>query len=762
MLYVLHSSKYFLITGFLSLVCLFVSYSVYSQEKGTVHGVVKDGDTGETLIGVNVIVDSTTGVSTDVNGFYSLSLPRGKYQLAFRYIGYETLKRNITVVASRDLEINISLKAEAVALQTVVVSAGKFKQKLSDVTVSMEIIKPGFIENTNTVNIENVLTKMPGIDVLGDQPSIRGGSGYSYGAGSRVLVLVDDLPILTADVGEVKWNFLPVENIEQIEILKGASSALYGSSALNGVINIRTAWPEIKPETKAVLFSGLYIKPKRKEMAWWWKSAPVFGGASFSDSRKAGRFDIVSGINLYSNPGYREESYEKRARANVKLRYRPKNTEALSCGLSTNIQWQESSDFFIWQDADSGAFLQNPAGITPTRGFRFNADPWINFYDKGDGKHSLHTRFYHVDNRFDDNPDKDNGSDMYYGEYRYHKTFRQKLNLTIGMMGLYGVTNANLYGDHTNSNLALFSQLDYNFLKRFSASLGLRWETYTLDNSDRQSAPVMRAGLNFQAASYTFLRASFGQGFRYPSIAEKYTATSLGSLNIFPNPSLEPETGWSAELGVKQGFRAGKWKGFVDLAAFRTEYQNMIEYTFGIWLQDSTQIPTLDDLGFKSLNVGHARITGVELDVSGTGAFGKSTVTFFAGYTYMNPIDLSTDTLEDNILKYRYRHSLKGDFEITYGRMSLGANFIYNSFMERIDKAFEETILGQEIFPGLKDYREKNNKGHFVLNLRTSYQFPKLFKLSILVNNLLNEEYMGRPGDIQPPFNIVLQCVMKI
>ena len=740
----------------------FVSFSALSQNSGTVFGIVKDASTGETLIGVNVIVDSTTGVSTDVNGKYSIELVAGSHRIAFRYIGYQSVQKTVNVVSGKETEINITMIPGAVDLKTVVVSAGKFEQRLSDVTVSMEIIKPDFIENRNTINIEGVVSKMPGVDVLGDQPSIRGGSGYSYGAGSRVLVLVDDLPILTADVGEVKWNFLPVENIERIEILKGASSALYGSSALNGVINILTAWPDIEPETKVTAFGGIYMKPKRKELAWWWNSLPFFSGASFSDSRKLGQVDLVTGVNLFADEGYREENYERRARANMKFRYRPEKVKGFSCGLNTNIQWQKSSDFFIWQNSDSGAFLQNPAGITPTRGFRFNADPWVDYYDRNEGRHSLHTRFYHVDNRFAENPDKDNGSDMYYGEYKYHKAFKNRLNWTIGMMGLFGVINANLYGDHTNSNFALFTQLDYSFLKRVSASLGLRWESYTLDNTDKESAPVMRAGLNWQVLDYTFLRASFGQGYRYPSIAEKYTATSLGSLNIFPNPALKPESGWSAELGVKQGFKFGNWKGYADLAAFWTEYKDMIEYTFGIWLEDSTQIPTLDDLGFKSLNVGYARINGVELDITGTGTFGKYPVTFFAGYTYMNPIDLSSDTLENNILKYRYRHSVKGDIQVNIRKMAFGLNFLYNSFMERIDEAFEEKILGQEIFPGLKDYRGKNDKGHFVLNLRMSYKILKILKLSLIFNNILNEEYMGRPGDIQPPANFTLQCVVRI
>jgi hypothetical protein len=79
--------------------------------------------------------------------------------------------------------------------------------------------------------------------VTGDgQASIRGGSGWSYGAGSRVLVLYDDLPLLSAEGADAKWALIPMENIESMEVIKGAASSIYGSGALNGVINFRTGY----------------------------------------------------------------------------------------------------------------------------------------------------------------------------------------------------------------------------------------------------------------------------------------------------------------------------------------------------------------------------------------------------------------------------------------------------------------------------------------------------------------------------------------
>ena len=154
------------------------------------------------------------------------------------------------------MTINIVMEEKATELGTVVVSAGKFEQKIEDVTVSMEVIMPSMDENKATTNISTVLNQTPGVMIIDTEPQIRGGSGYSFGAGSRVMIMVDDLPILSGDAGRPAWSFLPVENLEQIEIIKGASSVLYGSTALSGVINIRTAYPKDKPLTKINVHSG--------------------------------------------------------------------------------------------------------------------------------------------------------------------------------------------------------------------------------------------------------------------------------------------------------------------------------------------------------------------------------------------------------------------------------------------------------------------------------------------------------------------------
>jgi len=223
----------------------------------TVSGIITSSS-NEPLPGAISIADDSIAATADTDGRYLLRLSPGKHRLQFRMLSFKTEAKELTLNQSDNIILNISLKSDEQMLGIVVITASKFEQQLEDVTVSMEVLKPKIIESRNTVALDEAVDYIPGVLVIDGQANIRGGSGWSYGAGSRVQIMVDDLPQLTADAGDAKWNFLPVENLEQIEVIKGASSVLFGSSALNGVMNIRTGFPRDTPMTKVTMYGGVY------------------------------------------------------------------------------------------------------------------------------------------------------------------------------------------------------------------------------------------------------------------------------------------------------------------------------------------------------------------------------------------------------------------------------------------------------------------------------------------------------------------------
>ena len=312
------------------LIFLLGSFFVASGEANSalIHGKVVDCETNETLVGATIIYGSNQGTISDQNGEYSLTLKPGKWKIAFTYMGYQPELKTVSLFEGDTLLLDIALSPTTNEIDNIVVSANKVEQKLSELTVSMTLIKPYFLNNNHITDAEELLNKTPGIEVLDGQASIRGGSGFSYGAGSRVMALIDGLPVISPDAGNIKWSFLPLENLSQIEIIKGASSVLYGSSALNGVINFRTADAEKEPSTKFFVETGFFDNPARKEWKWW-DTPRVFTNASLSHLRKIGNTDFGIAGSLVFDNGYRKLNDEKLGRFSIRLKHKSQKIEGL-------------------------------------------------------------------------------------------------------------------------------------------------------------------------------------------------------------------------------------------------------------------------------------------------------------------------------------------------------------------------------------------------------------------------------------------------
>lgn len=748
----------------LIILLLFGWETVFAQQPGVLMGLVRDVATKEALPGVNVVINNVSGTVTGIDGKYTINIPDSSFKVDFRFVGYSSQTKNLKLKPGEVRILNIDLALESTLLNTVVVSAGKFEQKLEEVTVSMEVIKPTFIENTNATSIDVAMEQVPSVAIIDGQANIRGGSGYSYGAGSRVLLLVDDLPMLAADAGDVKWSFLPVENIEQIEVIKGASSALFGSAAMNGVINVRTSYPTSKPETNINWFTGWYGDCKREELQWWGDSRQQFRGLSFSHRQQIQRFDLVLGGNVYDDEGYRQGETEQRYRLNANTRYRFKK-EGLYAGVNANVMFTEGGLFLLWENDSSGAYIpkggieDSTTTISLYETTRTSIDPYFTYIGKKGSSHKLKTRYYNTNNK--NNTNQQAKASMYYAEYQYQKKFDDFLTLTGGIVEMYSEVKSELYNDHTANNFALFAQTDLN-IWRINLSLGGRIESNAIDNGDKETIPVFRSGISFNLFEHTNIRASYGEGYRYPTIAERYVQTQVGNIVIYPNDSVQSETGWTAEIGIKQGFRLGGFEGYLDLAYFWSEYQDMMEFTFGRY---GPPTPPMFGFGFQSVNIGNTQITGFDIGLAGGGSIGRVPVSMFCGYTYIDPIQLDFDAAKDtlknsanyNILKYRYKHLFKGDIEVNPGKFMLGFSARYNSFMENIDAVFESDAT----LPGVKHYREIHDYGDWVFDARFGYRITTQFKLSMIIKNVFNHEYMGRPADMQPPINYALQLQMK-
>ncbi len=117
---------------------------------------------------------------------------------------------------------------------------------------------------------------------------------------------------------------------------------------------------------------------------------------------------------------------------------------------------------------------------------------------------------------------------------------------------------------------------------------------------------------------------------------------------------------------------------------------------------------------------------------------------------------------DPSILKYRYQHIAKIDAELLFKDYIIGTSVRYNDFMRNIDKIFTDEWLNEELIPGINDAREKFKNGDLIFDIRLGYNLDKNSKISLIINNLFNREYMSRPADMKPPRTMALQLSVKI
>ena len=814
----------------------------FSQPTGVLKGKITSSGNNEPLSNatIRVLSNAAKGTVSDPDGIFSLVLDSGYHRLVCNYIGLLPDTFTVHITTNQITEKNIHLESASEMLSTVVISSGKFDQNLNELTVSMEVLKPNLIHNKNTTSIETALEQVPGLTIIDNDPQIRGGSGFTFGVGSRVAILQDGLPLLSGDAGRPEWNYIPVENISQIEIIKGTSSVLYGSSAINGVINIRTAYPTSTPKTVIDYSVGGYSSPAQPAQNWYNGALPGFMNLNFLHSEIIHKnIDLVIGGNLNLDQGYigpspamgglpqdlkttlllpdtvsglsNKDMLKERARLNFNLRYRSKKITGLNYGINGNGMLNKTNMALAWLNDSSGLYRSYPGAVLLENQTFFNLDPFIK-YDAGNGvTHSLETRIFHTSDIITGNrltgdtvsganrspgdtvSNQSTHSTVYYAEYQLQKKYPDLgATFTGGVVGSYITSRSDIYdssNSHINTvtNLAGYLQLDKKVWDVLNISGGLRYEYYQTNDLQAVSQPIYRAGANLQVLKATWIRTSFGDGFRYPTITERYISDKVGLFGIFPNPNLQPETSKNFEVGLKQGFKIGDCMGYLDVAGFQQNYHNTIEYLFGVW------DPTVSLVGFKFVNTGDSRVSGADISMacSTPESNKKFGITVLAGYTYVNPVSLTPNLVyavtknfqggvgdsvnfknsslnsAGNVLKYRFKNMAKIDLETRIYKFGFGVSYRYYSKMQNIDTAFliiedlTKSINSQ--YPQFQTINIVNywetHKNFSVFDARLSYKLTGKHKLSIVCNNVFNKAYFLRPLKIEPPRTTAIQYV---
>ena len=266
---------------FLAFVATFsFSASAQSSITGTIQFTVDEVCPGAE---VKLTGPQQSSALSNSDGTYTFTnvTAEGRYMLSVGFLGYETFYKEFNLSSKQIQEASIvvinHIFEEDTKMDDIIVQGwGKSGKPLEEEIVSVDVVNTQLIESNAIINASDAIERVPGIVIVDGQISVRGGGGYAYGTGSRVTLVIDDVPILTPERNEILWDFVPLETTDQIEVVKGSSSVQYGSSALNGIVHARTRWPErnSKAQTRIRTFSTFYDKAYQEDYrsAQWWQT----------------------------------------------------------------------------------------------------------------------------------------------------------------------------------------------------------------------------------------------------------------------------------------------------------------------------------------------------------------------------------------------------------------------------------------------------------------------------------------------------------
>jgi iron complex outermembrane receptor protein len=694
------------------LISILFSRPLYAQT-GALSGTITDRERGEPLPGVNILLVGTVlGTSTDRAGdFFLDGIPVGSYDIRISMIGYRQEIKQVDIRPNRTTNLTVSLEPTIINTPEIVVTANKRRQRLQDTPNSVGVMTRKDIQQRNEIYMDQALQYSSGVNFTGSQINIRGSSGYNYGAGSRVLFLVDGVPVMPGDSGDIKWDLIPTTQVERIEIIKGAGSALYGSSAMGGVINVITKQTSLKPVTHIRFSAGLYDEPAYPE--WTWTDRMLhFDDVDIDHSRPLGKTSsLFVALGRHQSTGYEQNGHYQRLNGSVKLITRPTTQSKLS--LFSTFEGGERGASLLWRDQNRALQVPPQAIGDDVKSNKFTLN---SFYQTTVGDHlGINTRLSYFRNYwkniFHDNISASTAQ-RYGLELQGDLQWSEHNSLVFGTEETLDLVESDLVGNHNQYILSAYLQNEGR-VGDVAITAGARFDYHHLEDGFTDSKWSPKLGVVWHIHPALRVRASSGRGFRAPSLSERYSDSIYSGLRLVPNPDLTSETAWSHEIGTLLTLGPAL---YLDLALFRSEYWDLIEPQ-----PDANQT-------IQFINLTRARITGFECHL--TSSMFQNRIRLQAGYTGMNPRDLSSDAP----LAYRPKHLATLSVTWAPGPFRAGINGRYVAALDR---------------QAVKLYPDDDRVAQKVLDIWTSTHMGHV-EIKLAVKNALNHNHTSVERSLLP------------
>lgn len=675
------------------LLLLLFSLQILSAQSVTarIEGVVTESASGQPLLNVTVHIQGQTwgDVSKHDGGYVIESIKPGTWLVTARLLGYDPVTKKIQVQAGETLRVDFVMNEAFFQFDQMVITATRSEKLLQDVPVVTEVVSSQEFQERGAENLAQALEERPGIVV---EPNSSGGKVLRMNGldGKHVLILKDGVPVAGKLNSRTEMNLFDVDNVDRIEIVKGPSSALYGSEAMGGVINIISRGFSPTWQARSSLRGGSY---------------DLYSGHADVAGSVAG-IGLVAGLDRQTGGIDKNEvniniSEQESKGAFARLRRQDKTLGDWSAGFEYKNDIQNSDDKdrlgrAVDHETDVRRFDYNLNwDKTLTKRVAFKAKGYLSDYFRS---YSSRTRTAGSVASIDTSKEKVTGfrSDVFH-QWGRHVLMDFGYDFSHDNFFSVRVKNREVSRDQHG----IFGQMEARPWQPLTVVLGGRYDRIT--DLDGRFSP--RVSAMWSASPLLKLRAAWGGGFRAPNFVDMYIDYRNPYITVIGNPDLKPEKSQGYMVGAEYfwGHRV-----LINATVSQNRFEDMIvDYT----VKPGTQ---------SYHNVDNATYTGFEWQ---SRFFLTSYVTATFGYNYTHIGDVEEKDAVNTI--YPHSASLRLNCSLLKNRLKLS---IRDQFFSRRDIVTFDPVQGR--------YLSSSKSAYDLLDATVRYQLWSFLDVRAGVTNV--------------------------
>ncbi|MAY83042.1 MAG: hypothetical protein CMP59_02830 [Flavobacteriales bacterium] len=706
-------------------IILHLPFLLYSQEKYTISGYVRSAASGEELIGATVSIPAlNTGVSTNVYGYYALSLPAGTYKVRYSYIGFDDVIKEVKL--SEDIQLNIELSESLNELEAVEIEGESAKKNIESVEMSVNKIDAKTIKKIPALLGEADVVKsvllLPGVSTVGE-----GSTGFNVRGGGidQNLVLLDEAPVYNSSHLFGFFSVFNPDAVKNVRLIKGGIAPEYGGR-LSSILDVRMKEGNQKEFTGSggvgVIFSRLALEgPIKKDKA----SFIIAGRRSYAD--------VLA--KPFLNSGLSDSKfyfYDLTAKVNWTMN--EKNRFFLSGYFGRDIfgsgfifNWGNATATARWNHIFNDRLFMNLTAFYSDYDYAFGVegDDRDDFeWSSSVVSQSIKPDFsYYLNNN---NTLRFGGQSIYYDFKPAEATFASG-----------GATNDISLPEKFGLENGLYIQNEQKFGSRIKVLYGLRWSHFSyLGAGEKQvfndTIPGLRKTLveseefgdfesiasynNFEPRfsikysldEFSSVKASYNRMTQYLHLISNTVASTPVDLWLPTTNNLEPQIADQVAVGYFRNFKKNTYEASAEV--FVKDFQNQVEYI------DNADIFFNDELEADLLS-GDGRAYGLELFVKKNTGRMTGWVSYTISRSERKVKGINNDDWYPSRFDRLHNLSVVGSYEYN-DKWSFSANFVFSSGTPATFPTNRYEVQGI-VLP------------HNVNNSRNNYRIPAYHRLDI-------------------------------